>query len=205
MRLLVFGASGRTGKRVVSDARGRGLQVAAFVRDAARAPSTSMETHTGDVLRAADVDAAVRPDDVILSCLGGRPPDGGLGAGTENVLRAMARAGARRFVGVVGAGVLQFDAETLRSERPEYPAMLRVIGADHHRILDALRRTDLEWTLVCTPNLVEGDPTRAMIRRADYLPDGSMAVTTGDVAALLVDEALLPRGSGRVGVNQPRR
>ena len=203
MRILVFGASGRTGRRVVALARARGLTVAAFVRDPASAPRGASETHVGDVLRAADVEAVVRADDVVVSCLGGGGAGPPLSLGVEHVLRAMTRAGARRFLGVVGAGVLQFDAGTLRSDRPEYPAMLRVIGADHRRVLDALRGSDLEWTLVCSPNLVEGDATHAMLRQSDYLPDGTMAVTTGDVAALLVHEALLSEGSGRIGVNQP--
>jgi len=203
MRILVFGASGRTGRRVVALGRARGLTVAAFVRDPASTPRGASETHVGDVLRAADVEAVVRADDVVVSCLGGGGAGPPLSLGVEHVLRAMTRAGARRFLGVVGAGVLQFDADSLRSERPEYPAMLRAIGADHRRVLDALRGTDLAWTLVCSPRLVEGEATHAMIARADYLPDGSMAVTTGDVAALLVDDAVRPRGSGRLGVNQP--
>jgi putative NADH-flavin reductase len=204
MRLLVFGASGRTGKRVVALAREQAWNVAAFVRDAERSPLGVSETHVGDVLVGSDVDAAVRADDVVVSCLGGAARGQPSSDGTENVLRAMARVGARRFVGVVGAGVLQFDPQTRRSERPEYPAMLRAIGAGHQRVFEALQRTSLEWTLVCSPNLLEGDATRAMIRRADYLPEGKMAVTTGDVAALIVEEALRPRGAGRIGVNQPR-
>jgi putative NADH-flavin reductase len=198
MRLLVFGASGRTGKRVVTLAHARALQVATFVRDATRAPPESSETHVGDVVRVSDVEAAIRAGDVVISCLGGSQS-----AGIGNVVRAMARVGARRFVGVVGAGVLQFDARTLRSERPDYPVMFEKIGADHRSVFELVNHKSLEWTLVCTPKLVEGDATHAMIRQADYLPDGTMAVTTGDVAALLVHEALLSEGSGRIGVNQP--
>src|SRR4051812_4975520 len=99
-RLLVFGATGRTGGRVVRLALARGFAVAAFVRDAQRAPE--VELHVGDVGRAVDVDAALRSGDVVVSCLGG----GAITAGTANIVAAMERVGARRIVGVVGAGVL---------------------------------------------------------------------------------------------------
>jgi uncharacterized protein len=195
MRILVFGASGRTGLRVVRAAVERDLAVAAFVRDPGRV--TGVELHVGDVSRQEDVAAAVRADDVVVSCLGG----GGIGAGTANIVAAMQRVGARRIVAVVGAGVLQHDDKTLRNEQPDYPPPLRAIGKEHQAVFDALRTSSLAWSLVCTPRLVDGEATGRMIVQRDYLPAGSFSVTTGDVAALLVGEAVSGEGRGRLGVN----
>ena len=193
MRILVFGASGRTGMRVVQAAN----NVAVFVRDAQRAPP-GVEVHVGDIARAADVEAAIRKGDVVISCLGG----GQLGAGTANIVAAMERAGAKRFVGVVGAGVLPHDSHSLRNEQPDSPAPLRTIGKEHQAVYDALARSSLEWSLICTPRLVDGDATGRMVVERDYLPKGKFSVTTGDVAALMISEALANEARGRLGVNE---
>ena len=47
-------------------------------------------------------------------------------------------------------------------------------------------------------------PTGRLLQCADYLPEGSGAVTTGDVAQLLLELATAPDAkSGRIGVNSP--
>jgi len=114
---------------------------------------------------------------------------------------ALAAAGGKRVLAVVGAGVLQLDATTKRNEHPSYPAQFRAIGAEHQRVHDALATSGLSWLLVCTPRIVDGDATGKLVSKPSYLPDGKGEVTTGDVAALLVREAVTPTHAMRLGVN----
>jgi putative NADH-flavin reductase len=200
MRLLVFGASGRTGRRVIAEALSRNLNVGAFVRDQSSLVALAgqnVEIHTGDVTDSAAVKAAVRENDVVISTLGG----GSMAEGTRAIVTAMEAALVKRFLGVVGAGVLQWDAATKRNEQPSYPTQLRAIGSLHQRVHDVLARTALDWLLLCTPRIVDADATGQLVSKQDFLPDGSGAVTTSDLAALLVREAIEPKLARRVGVN----
>jgi putative NADH-flavin reductase len=204
-RLLVFGATGRTGRRLVAAAAARGLRVAAFVRDAARVPPGAAEVHVGDVRDPDQVRAAVREGDLVVATLGGSNRDGQGGAiqdGARTIVAAARAAGAARLLAVVGAGVLQLDTTRQRHEAPDYPPMLRSVGAEHQALYRSFAESGLWWALVCTPRLLDEDPTGRMVALADYLPDGTGVVTTGDVATLLLDLATEPAArGGRIGVS----
>jgi putative NADH-flavin reductase len=202
MKFLVFGATGRTGAAFVSQALAGKHDVAAFVRNAAASLPAGVTVTTGDVLDAAAVTSAVHRDHTIVITLG---QVDALTTGCANVIRAAEAAGARRLLGVVGAGVLQADANRLRSELPDYPPPFRVIGAAHKAFYDALIASALDWTLACTPRLVDGPRTDAFRSSANYLPEGTGSITTEDVAAFLLGEAVDPHHvRERVGLNGTR-
>ncbi len=204
-RVIIFGATGRTGRRLTEAALARGVEVAVFVRDATRAPEGVREIVVGDVLDPIQVRAAIRAGDLVVSTLGGagpQPGEGAVGAGARHLAAAVRDAGAARVLGVVGAGVLQLEPHRQRHEAPDYPAPFRAIGAEHQAMHRAFAESGAWWALVCTPRIVDGDPTGHLVRRDDYLPEGTGSVTTGDVAALLLELALEPTARfGRVGVN----
>ena len=201
MEFLVLGATGRTGSAFTRQAIEKGHRVAALVRDPSKTSLDGAILTTGDVLDEAAVRSVVRPQHLIVIALSGAS----VADGSANVIRAAAFAGARRLLGVVGAGVLQADATRLRNQLPDYPPPLRQIGAGHQAFFDALKSSSLDWTLACTPKLVEGPRTDVLRTTADYLPDGTGSVTTEDVAAFLLDEAASPRFIGaRVGLNSSK-
>jgi putative NADH-flavin reductase len=76
MKLLVVGATGGTGSRLVEQALQQGHVVTAFARDPAKIHLThdNLRVVTGDVLDRASVDAAVDGQDAVLSALGTRLP-----------------------------------------------------------------------------------------------------------------------------------
>lgn len=78
MRILVLGATGRTGRHVVDQARARGHDVSGLVRSAS-AVRTAFTAIAGDPTEA-DVLASVLPrHDIVISCLGQRvQADGGI-------------------------------------------------------------------------------------------------------------------------------
>ena len=189
MRLLLFGATGRTGACALAAALAAGHEVSVFVRDPARLGATAagLGVVRGDVLDAAAVLSAMPGHEAVLSTLGGGVQQGSaLSTGTRNIVSAMEHSGVRRIVAIVGAGVLQGDEQRLRSELPDYPPRFAAISAEHRAAYDALRKSTLDWTLVCTPNLPEGLAT-GQFRVADsYLPEGGRSISTADTAAFLV-------------------
>jgi len=117
-KLVVFGASGDTGRVVVAEALAAGHTVTAFARNpaAAKLPDGARAV-AGDVLDAGAVAAAVAGQDVVVSAIGHRrktrspfskplsPPDL-FARGVDHMIDAMRRHDVRRLlvVGVHGAG-----------------------------------------------------------------------------------------------------
>jgi uncharacterized protein YbjT (DUF2867 family) len=102
-RILIIGATGGTGRQLVTQALGRGYAVTALVRDPSRlqVDHPKLRVIQGDVLDAGSVDEAVRGHDAVLSALGHKrffSPTRILSEGTRNVLRAMETHGVRRLV-----------------------------------------------------------------------------------------------------------
>jgi putative NADH-flavin reductase len=204
LHFFVAGATGRTGRAFVAAAVGAGHRVTAFVRSRQKAPD-GVSAIEGDVLDAAAVRAAVTGEQIVVSTLGGGVPNGpgtAVSIGTSNLVAAAASAGARRILVVVGAGVLQRDEATLRNQAPDYPPFLREVAKQHAAAYAALRESGLDWTLVCVPNILDGGATGSFASQANYLPDGSGKITTGDIAAFLTREAESPSfPRSRVGLN----
>lgn len=205
MHFLVFGATGRVGRAFVTGARAAGHAVTAFVRHRDHGLPAGVEIAEGDVLDRAAVNAAMTSAHVVVSTLGGGAPGApgtACSVGTANLVAAAQARGARRILAVVGAGVLQADAQHLRSELPTYPRFLAAIAAEHLGVYRALRDADLDWTLACAPDLVDGAATGRCVARRDVLPEGVGRVTTGDVAAFLLRDAEQPAFvRTRVGLN----
>ncbi|GAA3216112.1 NAD(P)-dependent oxidoreductase [Dactylosporangium siamense] len=105
MRIAVLGATGATGRLMVTAALARGLSVTAVARDPARVPTLpGLTTVAGDVRDPASIAAAVAECDVLLSGLGavkGSAP-GTLTAGAQ----AAVAAGVDRIIwlGALGTG-----------------------------------------------------------------------------------------------------
>jgi len=102
-RVLIVGATGGTGRRLLAQALERGLEVTALVRNPAKLPLSHprLRVIQGDVLDPDAVDKAARGQDAVLSALGHKryyPPNRIVSEGTRNILRAMETHGVRRFV-----------------------------------------------------------------------------------------------------------
>lgn len=202
MQLLVFGASGRVGRRLCEYAVSDGHRVTAFVRDAARAPD-GVAVIEGDVTDAEAVAAAVSGQDAVCSALGSEEGDDldALETGIENLVAAMEASEVTRLVAVGAAGILQATPGRLRLDMADFPERLESLAATHRAVYDRLRPSGLDWTLVCPPLMPDGPPTNHYRTAVDYLPEGGQSVSTGDVAALVYDAAVNGRYScERVGI-----
>ena len=76
MKLLIFGATGGTGRQLVEQALAQGHLVTAFVRNPSKLgiAHQNLRVVQGDVLRYDTVEPAVCGQDAVLSALGVRPP-----------------------------------------------------------------------------------------------------------------------------------
>ena len=109
MRVIVFGATGKTGRHVCRQALEQGHEVTAFTRSANWIDHTdsSLRVAQGDVMDAESVAASVAGHDAAIIVLGsnGLRDKSTLAVGTKNVLDGMAQHHVGRLVVLSAAGV----------------------------------------------------------------------------------------------------
>ncbi len=193
MNVLVFGASGATGREVVKQALDRGYSVRAFVRDAGKLGTGHADLHpvVGDVTDQVAVEGAVGGADAVVSALGSGnslSPHPELIEGIDNVVRAMERAGVRRLVyqsmlGVGGSG----GQLGLVDRCIVLPLLLRNVGKDHARKEALIRQSSLDWVIVRPPRLTNGPHTGTWRSGDDILAGApSTSISRADVADFMV-------------------
>lgn len=192
MRLVVTGGSGRLGSRVVTEALGRDHDVTVLSRtpDALGLEHPRLRRVAADVRDVTALVEALQGHDAVIATLGYRraaeAPDV-LHVGMANLVEAMRTTGIARVMALASAGILQFDEARLRSDRPGYPEAFRAGAAAHRKAWECLAASPLDWTLVCPPELVEGDRETPLSARADYLPEGPLQVSMEALARWMVE------------------
>ncbi len=165
MRILILGATGKTGAKMVELALARGHSVTAFVRDPGKvtASDSNLTVIEGDILDPASIEKAfAQPCDAVLSALGifHREPKTDLSDGTRNVLQAMQRHNVRRIavVSTIGAGDSRGQGNFLA--RNLQRILLSHVIDDKNRQEAHLEASGLDWTIVRPPQLTDKNEVR---------------------------------------------
>ena len=107
MKVLIFGASGKTGSLVVDLALARGHEVTVLVRDPAKV-NESVRVIVGDATDRQDVFKAVEGHDAVIDTIGGTTPykDTALErTAAQNIIDAMRAGNVRRLIVVSMMGL----------------------------------------------------------------------------------------------------
>jgi putative NADH-flavin reductase len=191
MRLAVLGGTGRVGRRLIEYATAAGHEVVALVRDSSKLPQSarSVTALAGDVTDAEAVCRAIAGTDAVLSALGGAGlanPGTILSEGMRNIVMGMRQLGVMRVLAVAGSGVLDDPRGGIRGDATDFPAVYAAITREHRGTWEALRASDLDWTLVCCPDLVEGERTGRYRAEVDRLPAGGSSISVEDIAGFML-------------------
>jgi len=190
--IVIFGATGQTGRLLTERAIAAGHMVTAFARDPARmtVAHQPLRIVQGDVLDAASVDRAVAGQHAVLSALGTAtrksPPV--LPQGIRHLLDAMEKHGTRRIVVLSAAGALHepagsvFASLGLRLARAALPG----VYTEHRGMLQELRTRDLDWIAVRPVLLTNGPRTGQYRVVTEGIPRGGYRVSRADVADFMI-------------------
>ncbi len=202
MKLLVFGATGGTGSRLVEEALQQGHVVTAFARDPSKMhlAHANLRLVRGDILQPDSIETAVAGQDAVLSALGTRLPirivilivvvcqiivrtvalsrpvsifvelgvpifailllsrrNTILSDGTRNIVRAMERAGVKRFVceSSLGVGDSKWKMGVIHN-LVGIPLFLRNVFADKEAQEQIIASSSLDWVIVRPAALTNG-------------------------------------------------
>ena len=149
MQIVIFGATGRIGQRILQEALTRGHPVTAALRRTSRLgiAHDRLQTVTADVTIADEVARAADGKDAILSAIGPGP------SGDPGVIVAAARsfvvalaARPTRLIAVGGAGTLEIRPGVQRLDTPDFPEAYRPSGYAQREALALYRASSLDWS-----------------------------------------------------------
>lgn len=192
MTISVFGATGQVGLRVVSQALAMGFKVIAFGRnidqlidrDLAQPDLTALH---GYVFNENDVYHAVKGSDAVISVLGGGfdGSDKTRSLGIKNIITQMQKAGVKRIVALGGLGILNANPpeEGLLIDQPGYPEEYKPVGNEHLQAFKFLEASNLDWTFICSPDILNKEGNQQYITAANYAPNPNQyQIAAGDLA-----------------------
>lgn len=198
--IALFGATGKTGRRVLERALTAGYSVRALVRDPSKLtlPSDTVTSEAltvvrGDVLDAAAVEETIAGTDAVLSLFGqvkGSPrtlqTDG-----TRLIVAAMERQGVSRLVTLSGGGLRDDEHDRPgagdRVMRTLLQALAGHVLADAEGHLQVLQASGLDWTVVRGPRLTEDAATGSY--RVGWVGVGTgMKISRDDLADFILTQ-----------------
>ena len=198
MKLVIFGATGFSGQAILKLALSNGFQVTLLVRNksAITIQNENLTVIQGNVLDSNDVKKALEHQDAVIQCLGvGGKGDGKpttfISDATKIIVEEMEKQQIKRLIAMsnVGAGnSLAFQPWFFtKIILPYFMKWLKVIIDDKNRMEPIIMNSELDWTIVRCPNIVD----KTLKGNIHATLDGKglkLAVTLGDMAEFIMHQ-----------------
>src|ERR1700692_3959935 len=203
MRILIFGATGGTGRHLVSDFLERGSQVTAFVRNPGMLTTKhpNLTLVEGDLSNHHSITYALNGVDAVISVLGNNTrkalfkPNNVISQNLPNIISAMQQGRVERLLFVSSFGV---NAKIFWPEKLLLRTLLRNIFADLPVQETLIKESGLNWTIVRPARLTNGPTTGECRSGEDIYIHPFTSISRADVADFLLKEAISPEYQRKV-------
>lgn len=195
MKIVIFGASGKTGKLLIEQALENGHQVIAYVRNygSVSINHSNLKVVVGNLNEKLKLKDIITGADVCISTLGGsslthRTP--ALVEGITNIVDAMENTDTKRFIYMssIGAG----DSRFLMVQPIRFlivSLFLRVPLADHNTNEELIIKSKLEWTIVRPGGLTDGLMSEDVKYGTEITPmKGNRSISRASVASFILKQ-----------------
>ncbi|UKS29435.1 SDR family oxidoreductase [Paenibacillus sp. HWE-109] len=193
MKIVVFGATGGTGRQVVTQAIELGHEVTVIARkpEAVNIGSERLEVIQGDVLDLSSFSKRIIGQDAVISALGvnHRKPTTVYSEGTENIIKAMGEAGVRRFIGLSSSGLkIPDDMPWMVRQTIRFviQPMFKYAYEDMARMEEKLRKSGLIWTVIRPPRLTNGPLSGAYRTALNQHLTKAQGISRADLASYMI-------------------
>jgi putative NADH-flavin reductase len=195
MKLLIFGATGATGKLVVEQALAAGNEVRAYVRNPSRfnINTEHLEIVQGELSDQEAIVQAMSGTDVVISTLGPRARQKGmpLAGGMQNILAAMQSQGVRRHI-ITSTLSARDPNDALNTKAKAMIAMVKVLMRSAYddivRVAELVRASDCDWTIIRL-SILNNKPMTGNVR-VGYISKGEVgtAMSRADLADFILKQ-----------------
>jgi len=207
MKIVLFGATGNVGQRIVAEALSRGHEVVGVVRDpaAVEPPDARVTLRKGDATQSSSVAEVARGADAVVSAISPRPNPRGLRApslvdNARALIAGLPQASVKRVLVVGGAGSLEVAPGQALVDQPAFPEAYKTEALNARAALEVWKTeasaADLDWT--CLSPAIEIGPGQrtGRYRTTDesvlWDAAGKSFITFEDFAVAVVDELEKP-------------
>ncbi|MBN8194052.1 SDR family oxidoreductase [Bacillus sp. NTK074B] len=188
MKIIVFGATGGTGKEVIKQALTEGHDVTAFVRDPSKlhADDPLLTIIQGDALNAKQVEGALAGQEAVISCLGsdGLKETAVLTEMTKNILTAMNTHHTERIAYVASAGIHK-EIPGLQGKLAQF--ILRNVLKDHRNAVEEIKKHHVRYTIARPMQLTTEPLSKNYRQDAASVPAKGRKIGRADVAHFLLE------------------
>lgn len=192
-KIIVFGASGGSGKQFVEQALRGGNLVTAILRspDDFALHHENLKIIKGNVLTPADYCNEFKGHDVVVSCLGiPKIQETTLySKGMENIVNCMEKAALTRIV-CISSGALDIPPKSSFIMtfllKNVLQRIYKPIYKDMRAMENILKNSGLEWTIVRAPKLTDGEATGKQKEITGQPLSGIPKVSRADLAAFML-------------------
>lgn len=205
--IVLIGATGMVGQRILAEAVSRGHKVTAVVRETSRTGEhrANLSYRTGDIFDPATIAAAAVDHDVVVSAYGPGAGDASLIVkAAHSLIDAMTRVEPIRLIVVSGAGSLEVKPGLQLVDTPDFPAAWKPAALAHREAIDIYRKAgfaEFDWTVVSPSALIApGVRTGKYRTGTDQLlvdAKGESRISAEDFAVAIVDEIENPKFDGK--------
>ena len=199
MKVVLFGASGMIGSRILQELVSRGHKVTAVVRNPEKVTAaTGVTVLKGDVADVASVAASAKGAETAISAYA--PPHTAVETvltATRSLLAGLNAAGVKRLSVVGGAGSLEVTPGVQLVDTPNFPEEWKGIALAHRDVLPILKASDLEWSYLSPAAFIQPGERTGKFRLGgkQLVTDekGESRISAEDFAVALVDELESPK------------
>ena len=200
MKVVIFGATGFSGNAILKETLLQQHQVTILVRNksAIQIQDKNLNIIEGNVLDRNTVAEVLKNSDSVIQCLG----VGGKGNGklttfisdaTKIIVEEMEKQQIKRLIAMsnVGAGnSVSFQPWIFtKIILPYFMKWLKVLIDDKNRMEPIIMNSELDWTIVRCPNIVDKTPKGNVHATLDG-KGLKLAVTLGDMAEFIVQQLI---------------
>jgi putative NADH-flavin reductase len=197
MKVVLYGATGNAGSRILNELKARGHSVTAVARNTSKIPPgvQVVQDDLSNVNRIAEI---IRGADAVVSAYGPPPDDTDRLVGVaERQIEAVRKAGNVRLVVVGGAGSLEVAPGVTLLASGHLPQAWVPIATSHEKALRLLEASDINWTYFSPAAFFEpGERTgKFRLGNRNLVADdkGQSRISLEDYAIALVDELEAPK------------
>jgi putative NADH-flavin reductase len=198
MKVVLFGASGMVGSRVLNELLQRGHAVTAVVRNPEKVTAPGAKVVKGDVTNESSVAELTKGADAVVSAYAppaDRPET--LTPATSALLAGLTAAGVKRVIIVGGAGSLEVAPGLQVVDTPNFPEQWKGIALAHRALLPILKESSLDWSYFSPAGLIQPGERTGKFRLSGKAlvtdEKGESRISAEDYAVALVDELENPK------------
>ena len=195
MKVALYGATGKSGSRILKELASRGHQVIAIVRDPSKLTHTGsgVQVKQDDLSDPKKIAAAVDGAEAVISAYA--PPQNDVRAlvgVTQRQVEALGQKPKARLIVVGGAGGLNVAPGIMLVDSPYFPEPYQPIARAHVEAFNVLRASKIDWTYLAPAAYFEpGERTGKFRLGKDELIANAQQesrISMEDYAVALVDE-----------------